>query len=142
MIADFFNNVPLMIMLTGALVGCAATLVGTFLVLRGNSMLSDAISHSIIFGIVIVWLITSQQSGPVQIVGAALTGVLTVFLIELLAGTGRVKNDAAIGRLPGPVLDRGALDQPLRARRSYRPAHRLARRDRLRLARHGGSRRR
>ena len=103
MLADFFANVPLMIMLTGALVGTAASLVGVFLVLRKNSMLSDAISHSIVFGIVIVWLLTHQQSGPVQIVGAALTGVLTVFLIELLVGTRKVKDDAAIG-LVFPVL--------------------------------------
>lgn len=103
MLAEFFNNAPLMIMLTGALVGCAASLVGTFLVLRGNSMLSDAISHTMVFGIVIVWLITGQQAGPVQIIGAALTGLLTVFLIELLVNTKRVKNDAAIG-LVFPVL--------------------------------------
>lgn len=103
MLTEFFDNVPLMIMLTGALVGTAATLVGTFLVLRGNSMLSDAISHSIVFGIVIVWLLTHQQSGPVQIIGAALTGLLTVFLTEVLVNTRRVKNDAAIG-LVFPVL--------------------------------------
>jgi manganese/zinc/iron transport system permease protein len=103
MLANVFTNIPLMIMLTGALVGTAATLVGTFLVLRGNSMLSDAISHSIVFGIVVVWLLTHQQSGPVQIVGAALTGLLTVFLTELLVNTRRVKNDAAIG-LVFPVL--------------------------------------
>lgn len=98
-----FDNVPLMIMTTGALVGIAASLLGTFLVLRQNSMLSDAISHSIIFGIIIVWLLTRQESGPVQIVGAALTGLLTVFLTELLASTRLVKNDAAIG-LVFPVL--------------------------------------
>jgi len=103
MLADAFNNVPLMIMLTGALVGIAATLVGTFLVLRGNSMLSDAISHSIVFGIVVVWLLTHQQSGPLQIIGAGLTGLLTVFLTELLVNTRRVKTDAAIG-LVFPVL--------------------------------------
>lgn len=101
--AAFFDDIALMIVLTGALVGTAATLVGTFLVLRGNSMLSDAISHSIVFGIVVVWLLTRQQAGPVQIVGAALTGVLTVFLTELLVGTRRVKDDAAIG-LVFPVL--------------------------------------
>jgi len=103
MIAAFFDNPAAMIVLTGALVGIAATLTGTFLVLRGNSMLTDAISHSIVFGIVIVWLLTAQQSGPVQIAGAALTGLLTVFLTELLARTGRVKDDAAIG-LVFPVL--------------------------------------
>ena len=91
------------IVLTGALVAVAAALLGTFLVLRRQAMLSDAISHSIVFGIVIVWLLTRQASGPVQILGAALAGVLTVFLTELLAGTRRVKNDAAIG-LVFPVL--------------------------------------
>lgn len=103
MLTDLFNNIPLMIITTGALVGVAASLLGTFLVLRKSSMLSDAISHSIVFGIVIVWMLTGQQSGPVQIVGAALTGVLTVFLTELLVNTRKVKNDAAIG-LVFPVL--------------------------------------
>ncbi|RVV99977.1 metal ABC transporter permease [Mesobaculum littorinae] len=103
MLEVIFANSALMIMLTGALVGCASTLVGTFLVLRGNSLLSDAISHSIIFGIVVVWLLTHATAGPVQIVGAALTGVLTVFLTELLFSTRRVKYDAAIG-LVFPVL--------------------------------------
>ncbi|MEO1089448.1 MAG: metal ABC transporter permease [Pseudomonadota bacterium] len=103
MLEDLFSNAALMIVLTGALVGVAASLVGTFLVLRRSSMLSDAISHSIVFGVVIVWLLTHEQSGPVQIVGAALTGLLTVFLTELLANTRKVKTDAAIG-LVFPVL--------------------------------------
>jgi manganese/zinc/iron transport system permease protein len=103
MIASFFMQPVAMILLTGVLVAAAGALVGTFLVLQGNSMLSDAISHSIVFGIVMVWLLTHAQSGPVQILGAALTGVLTVFLTELVAGTRRMKRDAAIG-LVFPVL--------------------------------------
>ena len=103
MLTAVFDNIPLMIMLVGMLVGIASSLVGTFLVLRGSSMLSDAIGHSIVFGIVAVWLLTHQQSGPIQIVGAALTGILTVFLTELLVSTQRVKKDAAIG-LVFPVL--------------------------------------
>ena len=98
-----FDNPSLMIVATGVLVGSAAALIGPFLILRGNSMLSDAISHSIVFGIVSVWLLTGYASGPVQIMGAALTGVLTVFLTEALARSGRVKDDAAIG-LVFPVL--------------------------------------
>jgi manganese/zinc/iron transport system permease protein len=103
MLTAFFDNSALMIVLTGALVGIAASLLGTFLILRGNSMLSDAISHAIVLGIVVVWMLTGQQSGPVQIIGAAITGMVTVFLTELLASTRRVKNDAAIG-LVFPVL--------------------------------------
>lgn len=61
--ATLFDNIPLMIMLVGALVGIASSLVGTFLVLRGTSMLSDAIGHSIVLGIVVVWLATHQANG-------------------------------------------------------------------------------
>ncbi len=85
------------IVLTGMLVGMSAALLGSFLVLRGNSMLADAISHSILFGIAAVWLLTGQTSGPVQIIGAALSGVLAVFLIELLTASRRLRHDAAIG---------------------------------------------
>ena len=116
MIQAFFANTTFMIVLTGMLVGCASAIVGTFLVLRGNSMLSDAISHSIILGIVTVWLLTGAQAGPLQIAGAALTGVLTVFLTELLSGTSRVKHDAAIGLVFPALFSVGVLLLNLYAR--------------------------
>lgn len=96
-------------MATGALVGIAASLLGTFLVLRKNSMLADAISHSIIFGIAVVWIMTRQQSGFVQIIGAALTGLLTVWLSELLAQSRKVKDDAAIGLVFPALFALGVL---------------------------------
>ena len=123
MIAALLDSVPFTIMATGALVGIAASLLGTFLVLRRNSMLSDAISHSIVFGIVIVWLLTRQQSGPVQIVGAALTGLLTVFLTELLARTRRVKEDAAIGLVFPALFSIGVLLLNLYARDVHVDTH-------------------
>lgn len=118
-----FSNIPLMIMATGALVGSAATLVGVFLVLRKNSMLSDAISHSIVLGIVIVWLLTHQQSGPVQLIGAALTGLLTVFLTELLTSSRKVKDDAAIGLVFPALFSIGVLLLNIYARDVHIDAH-------------------
>lgn len=109
MLSAFFNSPDTMIMLTGALVGIAASLLGTFLILRGASMLSDAISHSIVFGIIVVWMLTGQASGPVQIIGAALTGLLTVALTELLTATRRVKADAAIGLVFPALFSIGVL---------------------------------
>ena len=123
MLDALFSNIPLMIMATGALVGSAASLVGVFLVLRKNSMLSDAISHSIVFGIVIVWLLTRQQSGPVQIIGAALTGLLTVYLTELLVKSGKVKDDAAIGLVFPALFSIGVLLLNLYARSVHIDAH-------------------
>ncbi|MDT8896016.1 metal ABC transporter permease [Halomonas sp. I1] len=123
MLTALLDNAPLMIMLVGALVGIASSLVGTFLVLRGVSMLSDAIGHSIVFGIVVVWLMTHQQSGPVQIVGAALTGLLTVFLTELLVSTRRVKKDAAIGLVFPVLFSAGVLLLNLYARDVHIDTH-------------------
>jgi manganese/zinc/iron transport system permease protein len=97
------------IVLTGFLVGLAASTLGPFLILRRSGMLADAISHSIVFGIVVVWLLTGAASGPLQILGAALTGVLTVFLTELVASSGRVKDDAAIGLVFPALFAAGVL---------------------------------
>lgn len=102
-------NIPFTIIATGALVGIAASLLGSFLVLKRSSMLTDAISHSIVFGIVITWLLTRQQSGPVQLLGAALTGLLTVVLVEALVRTGRVKSDASIGLVFPALFSVGVL---------------------------------
>ena len=85
------------IMAVGALVGVAATLLGTFLVLRRESMLSDAISHSVLLGIVVAYLLTGTLDSPLHVVGAALAGLATVVLTDLLVRSRRVKQDAAIG---------------------------------------------
>lgn len=85
------------IVLIGSLVGVAASLLGVFLVLRRTSMLTDAISHSILLGIVGVFFLTGDAHSPFYLVGAASAGVLTVVLTEWLTRSGRVKEDAAIG---------------------------------------------
>ncbi|MBK0400298.1 metal ABC transporter permease [Limibaculum sp. M0105] len=104
-----FDDPGFSIMATGFLVGAAAAMLGPFLILRRAAMLSDAISHSIVLGIVAVWLLTGAVSGPLQILGAALTGVLTVVLTEMIAATGRVKSDAAIGLVFPALFAAGVL---------------------------------
>jgi manganese/zinc/iron transport system permease protein len=91
------------IQLLAVLVAAACALPGVFLVLRRTAMVSDAISHTILFGIVIGFLIVRDLESPLLMIGATLTGVLTVWLVELLTRTGRVKEDAAIG-LVFPLL--------------------------------------
>lgn len=85
------------IVLIGALVGIAASLLGSFLVLRRESMLSDAISHSVLLGIVVAYLLTGALDTPLHVLGAALAGLLTVWLSDALTRSRRVKSDAAIG---------------------------------------------
>jgi manganese/zinc/iron transport system permease protein len=91
------------IQLLAALVAAACALPGVFLVLRRTAMVSDAISHTILFGIVVGFFIVRDLESPLLMIGATLTGVLTVWLVELLTRTRRVKEDAAIG-LVFPLL--------------------------------------
>jgi manganese/zinc/iron transport system permease protein len=85
------------IQLIAVVTAVACAVPGVFLVLRRMAMLSDAISHSILPGIVVAFFLTGSLGSPLLILGAAATGVLTVALIELLYRTGLVKQDAAIG---------------------------------------------
>jgi len=109
MMVALFENITAMIVLTGVLVALAAALPGTFLVLRGSAMLTDAISHAIVLGIVLVFLATGALSGPVQLAGAALAGLATVALSELLARTRLVAMDAAIGLVFPALFALGVL---------------------------------
>ncbi|NJC25712.1 metal ABC transporter permease [Neolewinella antarctica] len=85
------------IQLIAALVAVACAIPGTFLVLRKMAMISDAISHSILPGIVLGFFLTQDLNSPLLILLAALTGVITVILVEAIQRTGLVKEDTAIG---------------------------------------------
>ncbi|MEM8601755.1 MAG: metal ABC transporter permease [Bacteroidota bacterium] len=97
------------IQLICATVAAACALVGGFLVLRRASMLSDAISHAILPGIVVAFFLTESLSSPLLLVAAAATGVLTVALIEALGRTRLVKQDAAIGLVFPALFSIGVL---------------------------------
>ena len=75
----------------------ATSILGVFLVLRNQAMTTDAISHTILLGIVLAFFITQDIRSPLLIIGAALVGVLTVYLIQLINQTDLIKNDASIG---------------------------------------------
>ena len=91
------------IQLIASIVAIACAIPGTFLVLRKMAMISDAISHSILPGIVIGFFITQDLNAPLLIILAALTGIITVVLVEYIQKTGLVKEDTAIG-LVFPIL--------------------------------------
>lgn len=96
--------------IVGALVAVSGALLGTFLLLRKMSMTSDAISHTVLLGIVVAFLVMVALPGvepdissPLLIIGAAMAGVLTVIVTELIHRSGLVKADAALG-LAFPLL--------------------------------------
>lgn len=85
------------IILLGALVACSCSLLGCYLLLRKMSMVGDAISHAVLPGIVIAYLITGSRGQVPMLIGAGITGVVTTYLIEFLNKKIRVQEDAAIG---------------------------------------------
>ncbi len=91
------SNAQIEIQLIASLVAIACAIPGTFLVLRKMALITDAISHSILPGIVIGFFITHDLSSPLLIIMAAASGVLTVILVEFIQKTGLVKEDTAIG---------------------------------------------
>lgn len=85
------------IQIIAVIVAVACALPGTFLVLRKMSMMSDSITHTILLGIVLAFFVTHDLSSPFLILGAALMGVITVWLTEMLSRTRLLAEDAAIG---------------------------------------------
>lgn len=95
--AELFTSESLTIMLIGALVASACSLVGCFLVLRKVAMLGDAISHAALPGIAIAFILIGDWSAVGMVVGASAFGLITVFLVGLLSRTRRLGQDASIG---------------------------------------------
>lgn len=87
----------LVILLVGSCVAASCALVGAFLVLRKMALLGDAISHAVLPGIAVAFLISGDRSALPMVIGAASLGVLTVFLVELGTRSGRLQEDASIG---------------------------------------------
>ena len=85
------------IILTGALVAMTCALLGSFLVLRKMAMLGDAISHAVLPGIVLAFLISGGRDNIVILIGASAAGLLVTLLIELLHKKVRLQEDASIG---------------------------------------------
>jgi len=87
----------LYIILTGSLVAITCGTLGCFLILRKMAMVGDAISHAVLPGIVIAFLISSSRDSFTMLIGAGIIGVLTTFLIEFFHKKGNLQADASIG---------------------------------------------
>ena len=103
------TNAQFEIQLIASLVAIACAIPGTFLVLRKMAMISDAISHSILPGIVVGFFITQDLNSPLLILLAAITGVLTVVMVEKIQQTKLVKEDTAIGLVFPALFSIGVL---------------------------------
>lgn len=94
---QLYGRAFLQVFLMGFFVTAACGLLGSFIVWRRMALVGDAISHSVLPGIVIAFLLTQSRSTLPMFIGALAAGVLTTVLIELIHQKSRVKTDAALG---------------------------------------------
>ncbi len=91
------SQLQIEVQLIAVVVAVSCALPGVFLILRRMALMSDAISHSILLGIVLAFFVVEDVTSPFLVLAAAGTGVLTVALVEVIFRTRLVKEDAAIG---------------------------------------------
>ena len=85
------------IILGAASLGIVSGVVGSYAVLRKQSLVGDVMSHAALPGIVLAFLIVGVKEQLPIFIGAALSAVLAVFLINLVTGNSRIKTDSAMG---------------------------------------------
>jgi len=87
----------LAIALTAIFTAISCAVLGAFLVLRKMTMVGDAISHAVLPGIAIAYLLSQSRSSLPMFLGAALVGVFATVVIEILSKKWKVQSDASIG---------------------------------------------
>ena len=93
----FLNNPNLIYILTGImLLNGSAAIVGCFIFLKKQSLISDALSHSILPGICLAFIISGTKNSIFLTLGAFTTGWISLFLINIIHKKSKIKEDAAI----------------------------------------------
>ena len=92
-----FVPLSLVPILIGVFSAIACALPGNFLMLRRQALIGDAISHVVLPGIVVAFLITGSITTWPMMIGAAAAAVLAVVMIEAIKRLGRIETGAAMG---------------------------------------------
>lgn len=85
------------IIAVGMLCAMACALPGCFLVLRRMSMMGDAISHAVLPGLAVAFIVSGELTSVPMFIGAAIAGMLTALFTEWVHGYGRVDEGASMG---------------------------------------------
>ena len=96
------NGVFIKSIIAGTLVAAACGLMGCFIILRRLSFLSDALAHAMLTGVIggyllIKILFGTEPEVPAMVIGALLSGIVTVMMISFVTRVSRIKQDTAIG---------------------------------------------
>ncbi len=101
-----FSLTPIVI---GVLAAIACALPGNFLLLRRQALIGDAISHVVLPGIVVAFLVTGVVATVPMLVGAGVAAMVAVVLIEIVKRVGRIEPGAAMGVVFTTLFAAGVL---------------------------------
>lgn len=97
MIAELLDSVANRAMLVALTCNASCALVGCYLVLRRVSLMGDALSHAVLPGLVIAFVVSGSTGPGAMLVGALAAGVATTFLTQTVQRYGRLAPDASLG---------------------------------------------
>lgn len=80
-----------------AVLGAICGMLGSFAVLRKQSLLGDAISHAALPGIALAFILTGIKDPNILLIGALISGLIGTFWIKGIVSKTRLKNDTALG---------------------------------------------
>ncbi|MFC4001663.1 metal ABC transporter permease [Prauserella oleivorans] len=98
-----------MIIVIAGLLSTSCALLGSFLVLRRQALLPDAVSHAVLPGIVLIFLLTGERASAATVLGATAFGVVCVVGFDWLRRTGLVGSDAALALIFPALFSLGIL---------------------------------
>ncbi|MHA7137587.1 metal ABC transporter permease [Rossellomorea arthrocnemi] len=84
------------VLLSTLLLGIASGVLGSFALLRKQSLIGDAVAHAALPGICFAFMFMGEKNFFVLLIGAAATGLLAAYTIQLITNTTRIKEDTAI----------------------------------------------
>ena len=93
----FFDYTLRTVALGTAIIGITSGVLGSFALLRKQSLLGDAISHATLPGVVLAFMLTRARTSLVLLVGAAIAGWIATLLIMAVIRNTRIKEDSALG---------------------------------------------
>lgn len=97
-LSDFFTNYTLRTITLGtAVLGAICGMLGSFAVLRKQSLLGDAISHASLPGIALAFILTGVKDANLILIGALISGLIGTFWIKGIVRRTRLKSDTALG---------------------------------------------
>ena len=106
---SFFDYTTAVVVLGSGLLGMVSGLLGTFSVLRRQSLIGDGVSHAALPGVIAAFLITGTKNSEILLFGALVSGLAALFLILTTVKKSKIKFDAALATVMSAFFGLGTV---------------------------------